>query len=191
VTHERLAIGFELDRRWHHLRGEMEDSKEAALLELAAALDEAGTPYAIIGGIAVQVRRREPRTTLDIDVAVLGREQIPAELLQARGFQHTGSHPRTENWRGPGEVPVQFTDDPAFMEAIARAEPVPLGTRSLRVVTSEDLLHAKLRAAADPARRRSKRLQDLGDAVGLVEESPELEARLLPAERALLDRLPR
>jgi len=43
-------------------------------------------------------------------------------------------------------------------------------------------------AAADPARRESKRFQDLTDAKSLAEEHPEVEKQLTPAERALLRR---
>ena len=67
---------------------------------------------------------------------------------------------------------------------------VELEDMRLRVIGRTDLLHAKLRAAADPARRRSKRLQDLADAQALIESTPPLDQELSPEERALLDRLP-
>jgi len=53
------------------------------------------------------------------------------------------------------------------------------------------LLHEKLRAASDPARRRSKRLQDLADAQALLESTPTLAQELTAEECAVLDRLPR
>lgn len=46
--------------------------------------------------------------------------------------------------------------------------------------------YAKLRAAGDPARRRSKRLQDLGDAQALVEDHPALRDALSPDDAASL-----
>ena len=52
------------------------------------------------------------------------------------------------------------------------------------------LLRAKLRAAADPARRRSKRLQDLADALALTEKDPSLQQSLSSEERAKLASLP-
>jgi len=182
-----LLTGFELDRRWHLLRGEMDETKKPALLELARVLDAANVPYAIIGGIAVQVHQDEPRTTLDIDVAVRDRAAIPATALTAAGFRHTGSFAHSENWVGAGSTPVQFTDDPHLREALARTIPVPLDDVILRVLSAEDLLHAKLRAAADPARRRSKRLQDLSDAQALVERDAALGESISTEERALLD----
>jgi hypothetical protein len=44
----KLEIAFELDRRWRLLRGEMDGSKRAALIELAHILAEARVPYAVI-----------------------------------------------------------------------------------------------------------------------------------------------
>lgn len=185
-----LEEGFILDRQWFWLRGEMERTKRPALLALARVFTEAGVPYAIIGGIALQVHQSEPRTTLDIDVAVATYGVLPRAQLEVAGFTYTGQFSHSENWIGPEGTPVQFTDDPALAEAIARAEEVELEDVRLRVIGRADLLHAKLRAAADPARRRSKRLQDLADAQALVELFPPLEQELSADERALLDRLP-
>ena len=60
----------------------------------------------------------------------------------------------------------------------------------LRVLAKTDLLHEKLRSGTDPARRRSKRLQDLADAQALLEQDAGLRDELTPDERALLERLP-
>jgi hypothetical protein len=185
---EGLWTGFELDRRWHWLRGEMDETKKPALERVALVFADAGVAYALIGGVALQVLRSEPRTTLDIDIAVIDRSQVPRAALEAAGFRATGSFEHSENWSGPGGTPLQITDDPALRDAILRAEPVPLGSITLQVLRAEDMLHAKLRAASDPARRRSKRLQDLADAEGLLEDHPELEAALTEAERAVLGR---
>lgn len=186
-----LDTGFILDRRWHALRGEMEQSKKPALLLLGRILAEAKLPYAIIGGVALQVHQEEPRTTLDIDLAVADRAAIPREALRKAGFIEKGRHGNSENWLGPEATPVQFTDDPALAGGIARAEKVMLEDVELRVLAAVDLLHAKLRAVADPARRRSKRLQDLADAQALLERQPSMGSALSPEEAALLDALPR
>ncbi|HXG21875.1 MAG TPA: hypothetical protein VNN62_22705 [Methylomirabilota bacterium] len=60
----------------------------------------------------------------------------------------------------------------------------------LRAITRVDLLHEKLRVAPDPARRRSKKLQDLAAVQSLLEATSELEHELTMAERALLEQLP-
>jgi hypothetical protein len=185
-----IATGFILDRQWYWLRGEMERTKRPALLALARIFAEADVPYAIIGGVALQFHQAEPRTTLDVDVAVATYGQIPRAQLEAAGFTWSGRFSHSENWIGPEDTPVQFTDDPALADAIARAEEVTLENVRLRVIGRTDLLHAKLRAAADPARRRSKRLQDLVDAQALLESTPALLHELSVAERALLDQLP-
>jgi hypothetical protein len=186
-----IEEGFILDRRWFWLRGEMERTKRPALLALARVFTEARVPYAIIGGIALQVHQAEPRTTLDIDVAVATYGALPRARLEAAGFTCTGQFSHFENWVGPEGTPVQFTDDPALAAAISRAEEVELEDIRLRVIGRVDLLHAKLRDAVDPARRRSKRLQDLAYAQALVESFPALEHELSNEERAELDRLPR
>jgi hypothetical protein len=85
-----LEEGFILDRQWFWLQGEMERTKRPALLALARVFTEAGVPYAIIGGIALQVHQAEPRTTLDIAVAVATYGALPRALLEAAGFACTG-----------------------------------------------------------------------------------------------------
>jgi predicted nucleotidyltransferase len=186
-----LEIGFELDRRWHLLRGEsMDDSKKPDLLTLARTLAAAHTPYAIIGGVALQIHQDEPRTTLDIDLAVKNVHALPEAALNLAGFRATGSYPHSFNWVGPGGTPVQFSDDPAFREAIDRATVSLLDDVALRVAAPLDLLKAKLRATRDDARRRSKRVQDLADAIGLVETRPELLGQLSDEERSILAEVP-
>src|SRR5438105_8296289 len=130
----KLEIAFELDRRWRLLRGEMDGSKRAALIELARILAEARVPYAVIRGVALQIHQADPRTTIDIDLAVLARDQIPADRLVAAGFRRTGSFANSENWIGPEETPVQFTDDAALAEAIGRAEDIAVASVNLRVI---------------------------------------------------------
>lgn len=168
----------------------MEGTKKPALLALGRILAETATPYALIGGVALQIHQAEPRTTLDIDLAVADRRSIPRLALAAAGFVETGRFPHSENWLGPESTPVQFTDDPALADAVLRAEEIEIDGVPLRVIGRSDLLHEKLRAAVDPARRRSKRLQDLADAQSLLEADPNLETELRPDEKTALDRLP-
>jgi hypothetical protein len=168
----------------------MERSKEPDLALLAAILAAEGTAYAIIGGVALQVHQQEPRTTLDIEVAVARRRDIPRERLRSSGFRETGAHAHSDNWVGPEGTPVQFSDDPGLADALARAIEVEIHGVGLRVLHVADLLHEKLRAGGDPARRRSKRLQDLADAQALLEQDPSLRERLSAAERALIDGWP-
>ena len=185
-----LEIGFRLDRRWHLLRGTMETTKRPALVTLARVLANCGTPYAIIAGVALQIHQAEPRTTLDIDLAVASFDSIPREALQAAGFSLGARFSHSENWIGPEGVPVQFTDDPALAPSLDRAIEIEVADVPLRVIRRADLLHEKLGAGSDPARRRSKRLQDLADAQALLEKSSELRSELSEAELAILAALP-
>jgi hypothetical protein len=186
-----LDAGFLLDRQWHWLRGEMEQSKRPALLGLARVLGDAHVPYAIIGGVALQVHQSDPRTTLDIDVAVVERRSIPHDALTSAGFRFHDSFAHSENWFSGDGTPVQFTDDPMLAAAVANAEEIALEDVTLRVIRVSDLLHEKLRAGSDPARRRSKRLQDLADAEALIEMQPDLARELRPDEKSLLGQLPK
>src|SRR6266851_3087192 len=117
----KLEIAFELDRRWRLLRGEMDGSKRAALIELALILAESRVPCATIGGMALQILQSGPRTTIDIDLAVLARDQIPRERLRKAGFRLKGTFANSENWIGPEQTPVQFTDDATLAAAIEEA----------------------------------------------------------------------
>lgn len=185
-----LEVGFLLDHLWCQLRGEMERTKRPALQALARILAQASVPYALIGGLALQVHQAEPRTTLDIDLAVPARSLIPRAALEAAGFCETGDIPHSQNWVSAEGIPLQFTDDPALVPSIGRADEIDLDGVVLRVIRRVDLLHEKLRGGADPARRRSKRLQDLADAQALIESDEALLRELAPQERAQLERLP-
>lgn len=184
-----LRISAALDVRFHDLKGDaVVTSKDEAFRELFRILEESGLEYALIGGVAVQLWRREPRTTLDIDVAVRSYENVPRTALEGAGFRMLARHAHSENWMGSGETPVQFSDDPAFAFLIESAERKSFEGGQVRVASPLALVKEKLRAAADPGRRESKRFQDLTDAKSLSEERPEVEGQLTANERALLKR---
>jgi predicted nucleotidyltransferase len=68
---------------------------------------------------------------------------------------------------------VQIVFDAQFDAMIDRAEPLDVGGIGVRVVTTADLIAMKERAAADPARRRSKALRDLADIALLRGDVPQ------------------
>ena len=183
TARSRLAAGFQLDSLWAETMGiDPSDTKERPLRLVAELLNSAGVAYALIGGVAVQIRTTEPRTTLDIDVAVPRFADIPRAALLAAGFDHTGRHEHSDNWRAPPAGPgsprtaVQFSaEDVGSADAVSHAELTDLadGLR-IRVATPADLIVLKLAAAAEPRRRPSKRQHDLADVVALMEEYPEL-----------------
>ena len=68
---DRLTVSYALDHLWSETMGLPQgDSKEQPLYLVAQLLERERVPYALIGGVALQLHSEEPRTTLDIDVAV-------------------------------------------------------------------------------------------------------------------------
>jgi hypothetical protein len=193
---ERLGHSFALDRLWRESMGLTDgDTKEHALRTVVAVLEATGTTYALIGGVAMQLYSREPRTTLDVDLAVVRYDAIPRAALAKAGFTHEGRHPHSDNWRAPGSGPrsqrtaVQFSSEDVGIEsAVSRARRVDVGGFALRLASPEDLLVLKLAAAEEPRRRPAKRRQDLLDIITLVEEHPSA-ASAIPGLRQRVDRL--
>ena len=124
----RLQQGYALDQLWRETVGLAGDTKEPALRTVVEVLDASGTQYAVIGGVAMQLHSREPRTTLDIDLAVRHVGDIPRDALLKAGFEHEGPFPRRDNWRAPGtgaraqRKAIQFSaEDVGVEDAVTRA----------------------------------------------------------------------
>lgn len=149
----------------------------AVLIEIGTLLARRGTPYALIGGIAVGIHSGIPRATLDIDLAVPSATDRPAlvEALRNGGFRPSGSFAHSLNFRHASGEPVQFAIDPSFDQAIARAAECEVRGVKIRLVGREDLIAMKLRAAGDPARRRSKSLRDQADVELLRGDVPDTD----------------
>ncbi len=149
--------------------------KLAAIAAAEAVFSEQGVPYALIGGLAVGIRSGVPRATLDVDFAI--RTDTDLEQLtrrfQARGFQLVGEFAHSVNFKHESGEPVQLAFDEQFDAMVARAELMTMDDVALRVVTKEDLIAMKRRAAADPARRRSKALRDQADIALLEGDVPD------------------
>jgi hypothetical protein len=161
MREQRLIASF---RREEELVA-AEAGKLSALVDTARALDAASISYALIGGLAVGIHSGTPRATLDVDVAALvssGRATV-VTVLEGAGFRKTGEFAHSLNFRHPSGEPVQVAFDPAFDAMILRAESFEAGGASIRIVTRDDLVAMKERAAADPTRRKSKRLRDQAD----------------------------
>ncbi len=155
---------------------EMQETGQiAALLDTIRALQPIGVSCALIGGVAVGIHSGVPRATLDVDLAVqstaLTRRVIDA--LVAAGFQLVGEHPHSINFHHPSGEPVQLAFDPGFDAMIGRAERIVIGGIEVPMVRKDDLIEMKRRAAADPARRRSKALRDQADIALLLGDTPD------------------
>lgn len=157
------------------------DSKERALRELVKVLGREKVAYAIIGGLAVQIYSKEPRTTLDIDVALRSYDDIPRAALKAAGFTFEATHAHSQNWRAPGHgarkqrTAIQFSADGLMGEAVTRAIDVRTREMRLKLAALPDLVLLKLEAIEEPKRRPSKRQHDIADVYRLLEDHPELE----------------
>jgi len=152
-----------------------EPDKLAALIDTVRALEEAGVPYALIGGLAVGIHAAVPRATVDIDVAAhhgLGRQAAVTALEQA-GLTKTGEFRHSVNFRHSSGEPVQLAFDPEFDAMIERAERFDISGIPVAVVGKADLIAMKRRAAGDPARRKSKRLRDQADVELLLGDVPD------------------
>jgi predicted nucleotidyltransferase len=147
----------------------------AALIDTARALDAAGVRYALIGGLAVGIHAAVPRATVDIDVAAhagTGR-QAAVTALDRAGFKKTGEFEHSVNFRHATGEPVQLAFDRDFDVMIARAERIDVDGTPIAIVRKDDLIAMKRRAAADPSRRKSKRLRDQADIELLLGDVPD------------------
>lgn len=163
----------------HRGEGDLMDDvagdKLAALTQAARALEAVGARYALIGGVAVGIHSGAPRATLDVDIAVqtsADRAAVTAALTTA-GFRVVGEFEHSVNFRHTSGEPVQLAFDPEFDVMIERATPFAVGTVSVPLVQKGDLIAMKQRAAADPARRESKRLRDQADVALLRGDVPD------------------
>lgn len=149
--------------------------KLLALADVIRALDGLGTPHAVVGGVAVGIRSGVPRATIDTDIAVTStadRDAIVAALADA-GVRLTGTFAHSMNFRHSSGEPVQIIFDREFDPMVDRAETLEVSGAHIRVVTTEDLIAMKERAASDPARRRSKALRDQADIALLRGDVPD------------------
>ena len=181
---DALRAAAEATRREQLLRsrqagyaGEVSElpDKLEAIRASCALFDQHRVPYALIGGLAVGIRSGVPRATLDVDFAVsstVDRTWLIERMVE-RGFRPTGQFPHSANFQHQSGEPVQLAFDPGFDALIARAEAIEVGDLEIRVVTTDDLIAMKRRAAADPARRRSKALRDQADIALLEGDVPD------------------
>ncbi|HVN87855.1 MAG TPA: hypothetical protein VMW17_23700 [Candidatus Binatia bacterium] len=149
--------------------------KVAALVDTARVLDALPARYALIGGVAVGIHSGVPRATADTDIAVhsqIDREAV-SHALVAAGFRRVGAFRHRLNFRHASGEPIQLVFDAAFDPMIERAEHLDVAGVRVPIVRKPDLIELKSRAGADPARRRSKALQDQADVELLRGDAPD------------------
>lgn len=141
------------------------------LKEATAALDAAGVPYVVMGGVVAAVFAR-PRTTDDIDLFVKPEDAAGAlEVLRAAGFAVEEHDPMWlyKAWRDGVLVDVIFRsagdvylDDEMLARAVVREW---RGTQ-LRMISPEDLLVIKAVAT------REHGSHHWYDALGIISRNP-------------------
>ncbi|HEY3252790.1 MAG TPA: nucleotidyl transferase AbiEii/AbiGii toxin family protein [Polyangiaceae bacterium] len=189
---QRLRESYALDLLWGETMGlPPGDTKEGALRQVISVLEAAHTAYALIGGVALQLHSKEPRTTLDIDLAVEKFSDVPADALRSAGFEHEARFLHSDNWRAPGAAPrtqrtaIQFSaEDVGIEAAVQHARAFEVDGMTLRVAMPADLVLLKLAAAEEPRQRAKKRRQDFLDIITLIEDYPEGRQRRPKPERA-------
>jgi len=147
---------------------------------ILSLLEETGSPYCVIGGLAVNAFA-EPVVSLDLDIVVVSdRIEIFRKAAEDKGmtvqeFEHS------VNLSAPGsDLRIQIQTDPRYQEFIARAQRFTILGYRMSVACLEDVLRGKVWAYSDQTRRKSKRQKDLSDIMRLVETHPGLEKKLPP-----------
>jgi len=144
-------------------------SQQAALIRLARFLDQSGTPYVIIGGLA-NIVWGEPRATLDIDALLwVGPEALP-QFVGRLANQFVPLVPDPLSFIASTRVlpvtsPEQVRVDLVFgllafeEQAIRRGRTIVVEETGVRFCTAEDLTLMKI---------ASERDKDVADAKAIV-----------------------
>ncbi len=165
----------------------------AALVSVHRLLSELGRRHALVGGLAVSARA-EPRTTRDVDIAVLAANDEDAEslvyALRGRGYevvalveQEGTSRLGTARLSSPEGVVVDllFASSGIEREIVGRATPVEVDDGLvLPVASAEELLAMKILSM------RPRREQDARDARLLVELPLDLDLDRVRANLRLI-----
>jgi uncharacterized lipoprotein YehR (DUF1307 family) len=192
-----VAIRYTGDALWERIERAVEKVKDR-LKRVAAALDAAGIPYAVVGGNAVQiwvaqVDEAAVRNTRDVDI-VLNRSDLEAATaaLAEVGFVYRHVKGVDMFLDGPDAkardaVHVVFAGEKVRPEY---AEPVPgidecERIKDVSTLSLESLVRMKLTSFRDKDRMHLRDMLEveLIDASWLPKFSPELQSRL----QALID----
>lgn len=162
------------------LRDEHLQDKCVVLASVARMFDECDVPYAIMGGLAVQLYNIETRSTVDIDIAA------PSELFaqmrercvwSAYGFQEM-RHDRVpfRLFHATGNVKVEIYPDSRFAFLLENPETEMIGQQAIRFGAPLPLTITKLRTQrSDWPRDQVKRMDDRVDLMRLLSAFPGIE----------------
>ena len=134
-----------------------------------AALQEAGIPHAIVGGVAVCLHGYR-RNTVDLDMLIRREDQVRVRTaLEAAGFKWSDE---SAEFRGASGIPIQFLlgGDRAGKDAeVYLPDPATAGVtkeiEGLAVIDLARLIEIKLACGLGSLRRTHR---DLADAMELI-----------------------
>lgn len=164
--------------------------KSNFLERVIGLIEEAGFPYCVIGGVAVNAYA-EPVVTIDLDIVLSLNSLSDARDLLAKEFKVQDFEHSLHVYDPGSKLQLQIQKDPLLDEILPRARRLEVMDLELPVAAPEDLLRLKAASALEPTRRRMKRGKDRLDIARLVTAFPELRdaipAELLPDILELLD----
>jgi len=162
------------------------NGRKDVLAVLLRVLEETGSEYCVIGGLAVNAYA-EPVVSLDLDIVVAmdAVERVRTAAGESGFAVETFEH--SVNLKSDAsDFRIRLQTDPRYQDFIARAEPRDVLGYRVHVAAIEDVLQGKVWAYSDSTRRKSKRQKDLADIMRLVEARPELAQHLPEAIRTEL-----
>ena len=148
---------------------------------LLSILEETGSAYCVIGGLAVNAYA-EPVVSLDLDFVVVSSDidkvcrAAQSKGLKTQQFEHSINMSIAES-----DLRIQLQTDPRYQRFLSRAVQHQVLGYQMSVAALDDVLQGKIWAYSDKERRKSKRQKDLSDILRLVETHPALKHKL-PSE---------
>jgi hypothetical protein len=172
------------DKEFFNAVGKGQTDVLALLLRL---LQETGTDYCVVGGLAVNAYV-EPVVSLDLDIVVAAAGAEPLCSAAVKAGMKIAPFEHSLNLTVPGsDLRIQIRTDERHQVFVPRAETRTVLGYTMRVAALRDVLQGKLWAWSDPTRRKSKRQKDLADIARLVEAEPSLREWLPEEVKQRLD----
>jgi hypothetical protein len=154
------------------------NSKTDFLADFVGVLKKSGTPFCVIGGLAVNAYV-EPVVSLDLDV-VLAVSKLPDALKILKKRYTVKDYPNSINISASdSDLRIQIQTDSRYQEFVKGAKIKDVLGYRLPVARIEDVFQGKIWAATDSGRRGSKRQKDLADIQRMMESKPAL-VEILP-----------
>ncbi len=177
VTSPRLAECFSLEALV--VRKDLQQDKRQALLAVTRMFDDFGVPYAVTGGVALQLYSTEIRYTVDLDFVSSRRDFrviVEAQPWSRYGLELVFDRRRYIKLRhGASNVDIDINLDTRFLPLLESRVVEQVEGHAIRFVSLVSLAVAKLRTQrTDWPRNADKRLQDRVDLMRVLGAHPEI-----------------